>query len=186
MDTNRSFKRWIPTIIFLSIGLIVMSIHCSIFGFLGGKPLRIDRIACNGGCMMAVRLPPNADGHQEQILVYPEDSSRPRSIRREDIHIRASQIGCGLNGELTMHEWEAVNALRDSWCASPPSFPVIEEQEPFYDLGLACGADPTAITARCTYIQIPMGQVPPELQMLVNKLPSVWAGTDCKEEQGIR
>lgn len=172
----------IPPIVFLwAISLFCLIGGLGIWllfggGIRSGGPHAIDLIASNRGRMLAVRLPPDADGHQEQVLVYPEGE-----IRREDMYIqtRYSRMGCGAKGQLPSDEREAVNALRVAWCATPPDFPQPAEDEPFYDLGLACGANPTGFFVSRRRIQIPLDRLPPELQMLIDKLPSVWEHNTC-------
>lgn len=81
------WRSWLPIAIW-ALFVIGMFIHFDTFGGLFGRHARVDRVVTQAGRILVLRLPPRADGYQEQILVY-QDSDTP-DVTRGDVDMRGA------------------------------------------------------------------------------------------------
>jgi hypothetical protein len=55
--------------------------------------------------------------------------------------------------------------LEQAWCAAPPTFPDVQDAEPHYSVNFNCANEDV-------YAKIPVNDVPPDLQRLLDAVPS--------------
>jgi hypothetical protein len=67
---------------------------------------------------------------------------------------------------ITLTEWQAVEILRRQWCQTPPQYPPVSIGTPVYNVGWLCSGGMFA-----NQIQIPISMAPPELTVLIERVP---------------
>jgi hypothetical protein len=115
---------------------------------------------------IVVRLPVSSGESYEQINV----------IQRATGEFKVSRASLNDDGifsdhfswrDVTSTEWEALDALRERWCADRPTFRELEKDEQFYEVAMKCGDGPRTVSAR-----VPVDQLSPELAALIESIPS--------------
>lgn len=64
-------------------------------------------------------------------------------------------------------DWEAVNALREAWCQSPPQFQDLQPGTPRYSVNLRC----SWASIDTQFVRVPVDQLPPALARLLATVP---------------
>ena len=115
----------------------------------------------NESYIFVIRFPAPAHGHQEQIVILDDYSATFREpvdaffFTLRSAHLAPAQV-------------EPLDALRRQWCQQRPTFRAIQPHEPFYDLGLWCREEHNVQD-----IQIPVDQLPLEVEMVMNAVAGV-------------
>ncbi len=68
---------------------------------------------------------------------------------------------------LPPEDWEAVNALREAWCQSPPQFRDLQPSTPRYSVNLRC----SWASIDTQFVRVPVDQLPPALARLLATVP---------------
>jgi hypothetical protein len=68
---------------------------------------------------------------------------------------------------LPPEDWEAVNALREAWCQSPPQFRDLQLSTPRYSVNLRC----SWASIDTQFVRVPVDQLPPALDRLLATVP---------------
>ena len=118
----------------------------SIFSGLRGKTVIIFRL-------------PSRPGEVQQFWLQDDGS-----VVRGNI-----ESGPRRDGQLTPIEWQAVNTLRETWCASYPHFSASRNPDVYYEIGMCCGA-PSDLTFE--QIHIPTDQLPAPLVTVLSRIPA--------------
>lgn len=129
----------------------------------------VHTLAANGEAMLVLRFPDHSSQLQEEIIVYNRSREMLTMRRIADLAERGphpSNVVLHLNIE----QWQPIDILRQDWCQATPQFQNAPD-EVFYDIGLYCSrhGHPIGDTRR---VQVPVGNLPPELAKLIETVPS--------------
>jgi hypothetical protein len=129
----------------------------------------ISAVTTRGGQMFILRYPKPPAGLQRQIVVFDSTTlSRPRLavLAAADVH----DIDLSGAMQLTPSQWQAIDMLRQQWCAAPPHFPSAASDALVYDIGLRCEYSNHGMP-RPTYVRVPGNALPNSAQSLIALFP---------------
>jgi hypothetical protein len=133
----------------------------------------VTQIVGSGGRIFAMKFPSSPSGRQEVIIVHDnrEGQDPPRGAYRfqnpAEWQRTAMYMPEVVEVQLTVEQWNAIYRLSERWCYDNPSFSEVQEGEPFYDVGTDC----KRVVSKNRF-KIPPDELPPELVMLLEAVPS--------------
>lgn len=131
----------------------------------------IAAVTTRGGPMVIVRYPLPPDGPRRQIVVFDATTlAHPQLavIADADAHAQDSDLGRAV--QLPPDQWQAIDALRQQWCADPPRLPSAASAAPVYDIGLRCEYSNHGMP-RAVYLRVPGDALPSSVQSLIALSP---------------
>jgi hypothetical protein len=139
--------------------------HCfvllGIMALRGGPQAPVEQpgspIYMRGGTIARVRLPTTITPWQAINVEADGVVTRGYNPVQSDKHMRI---------RLTADEQTAFEHFRTQWCAQVPAFRPLAPDEPFYDVGVRCGAANSVKQAK-----VPVDMLPPILATLIAQLP---------------
>ena len=162
MSHRPSLFRWLPLFLdglVISVGFMLLGITA----LNGGPPAQVEPpgspIYIRGGGIAVVRLPRTVVPWQK-IEIY-DDGTATRGLNPSQ-PARVSRI------RLTPLEQAAFTDFRTQWCQQPVTFRQLAPDEPFYDVGVRCGASYEIKQAK-----VPIDMLPQIFQTLLARLPEV-------------
>lgn len=134
-----------------------------------GEASGIAAVTTHGGQMFIVRYPRPPSGPQRQIVVFDDSTlARPRLAVLADADAREFDLDSAV--QLDRDQWQAIDALRQQWCAASPRFPSAASAAPAYDIGLRCENSNHGMP-RAAYVRAPGDALPASVQDLIACFP---------------
>ncbi|NNJ11551.1 hypothetical protein EKD04_014535 [Chloroflexales bacterium ZM16-3] len=129
----------------------------------------IAAVTTRGGQMVIVRYPKPPTGPQLQIVVF--DSATLATPR---LAVLAAADACDIDlsraVQLAPSQWQALDELRQQWCAAPPHFPSAASAAPIYAIGLRCENSNHGMP-RAAYLRVLGDALPASVQDLIARFP---------------
>ncbi|NTU83268.1 MAG: hypothetical protein HGA45_28510 [Chloroflexales bacterium] len=134
-----------------------------------GESSGIAAVTTRGGQMFIIRYPKPPVGPQRQVVVFDSTTlSRPQLAVLADAD--ACEVDLGSAVQLTSSQWQAIDGLRQQWCAESPYFPSAASAAPVYDIGLRCEYSNHGMP-RAIYVRAPGDVLPTSVQRLIALFP---------------
>jgi hypothetical protein len=129
----------------------------------------VAAMTTRGDRMFVVRYPKPPTGPQRQIEVSDVTTgSHPRLAMLANVDARDGATDSSV--ELTLDQWQAIDGLRQQWCADSPHFPSAASAAPVYDIGLCCEYSNHGMP-RSIYVRTPGDALPISVQRLIELFP---------------
>jgi hypothetical protein len=152
-----NFKRWLSS---TALILILWCVGVSVwFGLVRSS----DRYVCavrdhlRGGGLFSV-CQPKSDRPRHLIIVYEAAAIRFQVEARSQAPATRSDLPPELSSAMTN--------LHRQWCQQTPTFRALSENEPNYEIGIACRQ------SFATRIDVPPDQLPPAFAALFQQVPA--------------
>jgi hypothetical protein len=121
----------------------------------------------HGVYAVIVRFPSEASVSQEELIIFENNAEfrTPRRVTRGPVDNTGMTWDDYTVVQLTEGQWRDIDMLRQTWCHQPPTFRTLQQDDPFYDVGLDCGF-------RTKRVKVPTDQLPVALIELIGRVPS--------------
>jgi hypothetical protein len=173
-STTVSWRQWLYRFVVV-FGVILLFTLCGGLQYFGQSMVAIGNFYYTSQVDLLLNIPPEVMGQAETLTVdHDQSDGTYYALRGPHLFQRTSnpdELPFGYTSQqLDEAMQQHFHSLQHAWCTQPPVFPRLEDDVPHYGFNLYCREG--EVGEQHVSGDIPIGAVPPELQIILDAVPS--------------